>query len=117
MGGFSAGSQLVISQTENELIVERKMGDQTTRSVYKLDGSESTNPGMRGGEVKSTSRWDGARLITKSAQSMSSPNGEMTIQSEEVRTLSADGKAMTIETTRSTPRGEMKSKAVFNKVG
>jgi hypothetical protein len=110
MGGGVAGP-VVISQSEAELKIQR--GDQTF--VYKLDGSESTNPGMGGAQTSSRTRWDGVRLVTDSKQSMSGPMGEMTIESHEVRSLSPDGKEMTVETTTKTPRGEATRKLVFSR--
>jgi len=118
-GGPGGGGQMgevtmTITQTAADLTVERKMGEMSSKSVYKLDGSESVNAGMRGGESKSKTHWDGANLIIDSTQSMSGPQGEMTITSKEVWTLGADG-ALTITATRTTPRGEMTTKTVYTK--
>jgi hypothetical protein len=112
MGGRPA--KLVIKQTETTLTIEREMGGQTATLTYKLDGTESVNPGMRGGEVKSKTRRDGDKLVTESSQTMNTPNGEMSIQSKEVRSMAADG-TMLVEMTRTTPRGTQTSKLVFRK--
>jgi hypothetical protein len=37
------------------------------------------------------------------------------MSAKEVRTLSADGKTMTVTTTRQTPNGEMTNKRVYDK--
>ena len=105
---------LTIAQTATEITIERKMGETAQKSVYKLDGSESVNPSMRGGDVKSKAKWDGANLVIESTQTMSMGGNEMTINSKEIWSLGADG-AITVETTRSTPRGDMTSKTVYVK--
>jgi hypothetical protein len=114
-GGAASDVTVVIKQTADTLQIEQKTGQGAGRTLtYKLDGSESTNPGMRDTQVKSTSRWNGPTLVTEGTQTMSGPNGEVTIKSREVRSLAADG-TMVVESTRETPRGTMKSKLVFKK--
>ncbi len=114
-GGRGMGEMAVtIKQTADSVTIDQKMGEMSRTITYKLDGSETVNSGMRGGEVKSTSKWDGDKLVTESTQTMSGPNGEMTIKSKEVRSLAADG-TMLVETTRETPRGTQTSKLVFRK--
>jgi hypothetical protein len=105
---------VAIKQTADVLHIEQKMENATRTLAYKLDGSESTNPGMRSADVKSVSRWEGDTIVTEGAQTMSGPNGEITIKSREVRSLASDG-TMVVETTRETPRGKMKSKLVFRR--
>jgi hypothetical protein len=119
MGGGRAGGGMgemtvTIKQTADTLTIEQKMGEMNRTVTYKLDGSESVNPGMRGGEVKSTAKWEGDKLVTESTQTMNGPNGEMTIRSKEIRSLAADG-TMVVDTTRETPRGTQNSKLVFKK--
>ncbi len=65
-GGMMGGGPMTVTQTANELIVERTMGQATIKMVYKLDGTESVNEmAGRGAAMKSTSvaKWDGARLV------------------------------------------------------
>ncbi len=115
MGGMMADMTVTIKQTADTLTLEQKMGDMGSRTTtYKLDGSESVNPGMRGGEAKSTSKWDGDKLVTEGTQTFNGPNGEMTMKSKEVRSLQPDG-TMLVEVTRETPRGTNTSKLVFKK--
>jgi len=113
-GGGMGGGTLTIKQTGTELTVtsEGRQGPQTM--TYKLDGSPSSNEVMgRGGAqtVKSTAKWEGASLLIESTREF---NG-MTVTTKEVRTLSADGKVMTIESTSQTPQGEVKRKVVYAK--
>jgi hypothetical protein len=113
-GGAVRDMTVAIKQTADVLHIEQKMENATRTLAYKLDGSESTNPGMRSADVKSVSRWEGDTIVTEGAQTMSGPNGEITIKSREVRSLASDG-TMVVETTRETPRGKMKSKLVFRR--
>ena len=104
-----------ITQTGTELTLITKFGEQTRNISYKLDGSESVNPGMRGGETKSKAKWDGVSLVLEHIRNMSGPNGDMQVTSKEVRSLSADGKTMTVVTTSQGPNGEMTRKMVYDK--
>ncbi|SPF42622.1 exported hypothetical protein [Syntrophobacter sp. SbD1] len=102
---------LVIKQTGTTLSVERKTSDEAATVIFKLDGTESTNKAPNGKDIKSTSTWVGSTLVTKSTMVMD----EMTEQVTVVRSLSADGKVMTIQVTRQTPRGEIKQTLIYNK--
>jgi len=110
-GGRGPGGPMTITQTAAELTIERAgMGGQTTKSVYKLDGSESVNTTGRG-ESKSTCKWDGAKLVMTTTSTF----GERTMTSTAVYSLSADGKVLTVEQTRPGPDGDVKSTMVYNK--
>jgi hypothetical protein len=112
--GGMAMAVTTITQTAAKLTIETKFGDQTQNLAYNLDGSESVNTGMRG-ESRSKAVWDGPDLVINSENTFSGPNGPMTRSSKEVRTLSADGKTMTVTTTRTTPNGEQTTKRVFDR--
>ena len=113
-GGGLGAATLVIVQTPAMLIIEQQ-SDRGSRAVtYRLDGEESTSSGPRG-EQTSRSRWDGAALVTEGAQSVSTPRGAFTLEFSERRTLSADGGTMTVETTRSTPRGDIDTTLVYRR--
>ena len=106
---------LTITQTaEAFTIVQSGMGPERT-STYFLDGRESTNPGMRGGDMKTTSTWDGAKLVTEGKATMEGQQGPMTMTWHEERTLSDDGKTMNVSTTTDTPMGKRTMKRVFEK--
>lgn len=102
---------ITIKQTATTLTIERKTDNRSEAAAYKLDGSPSINKTPSGGEVKSTSTWAGATLVTKS--SMVSEG--TTVQSTDVRSLADGGKTMILEVTRQTPRGETKQKLVYNR--
>lgn len=110
-GGGGMSAPLTITQTATELVTEQTFGDQVRKATYYLDGRESTNPGMRGGESKSKARWDGQSLVIETTSMM----GENAVTTKVVRTLSEDGKMMTVVTTRPGRDGETTRKTVFDK--
>jgi hypothetical protein len=113
MGGRGpAGPQnLAITQTATEFTIERETPNGVMKTVYKLDGSESTNAGGRGGEVKSKSAWEGSKLVTKYSRTM----GEVTVDVTETRSLEADGTLTLVTVTKGGPQGDMTRKVVFKK--
>lgn len=119
-GGMGGGQQwaemtVVITQTAEALTIEQKTGEQALARTFHLDGRESMNAGMRGQQMKSTSTWEGAALVTTGTTSMDTPQGAMEIKTTETRTLSEDGKTMTVVTVSRTPRGERTRKVVFER--
>ena len=112
--GLGGAQTVVIVQTGAMLIVEQQTGRGSRAVTYRLDGEESTSSGPRG-EQTSRSRWDGAALVTEGAQSVDTPRGSFTLEFSERRTLSADGATMTVETTRSTPRGDIETTLVYRR--
>ncbi len=107
-------AQFVIKQTASELAIDQQVGGHSNVTTFKLDGSESANTGMRGGQLKSKARWDGDRIVVESTQTMTTPSGERTLETKEVRSLAADG-TMVVERTTQTPRGTRSQKLVFKK--
>jgi hypothetical protein len=111
-----ADLRLVITQTADEVVIDRHVGERTGRSVFKLDGTETTAEGPRGGKYTARSRWDGDRLITEGTQNRQGPNGEVTVAMTEIRELAPDGKTLTVITTMRAPAATTKRKLVFVKV-
>jgi len=107
MGGAMA-TGMTIKAGANELTVQR--GDQTT--VYKLDGSEFTIPGMRG-EAKAKARLDGGKIVVESSQTMEMQGNTMTMSSKE--TWAVEGGSLVITAVRTTPRGDRTTKMVYDK--
>jgi hypothetical protein len=109
MGSFS------ITQDGETLVLKRKVEfqgeERTFESRHTTDGKENINEGFRGSSIKSKTHWDGAKLVTESV--METPNG--TRETKEVRSLSADGKTMTVEITSKGGFGEGTRKMVYNK--
>ena len=101
-------------QTPAMMIVEQQTAGGSRAATYRLDGEESTNSGPRG-EQTARSRWDGAALVTEGTQSVSTPRGDFSLEFTEWRTLSADGQTMTVESVRSTPRGDIETTLVYRR--
>lgn len=112
--GFPPDAKFVVKQTASELSIDQQVGGNSTVTTFKLDGSESVNTGMRGGQVKSKARWDGSRLIVESTQTLNTPDGERSLDTKEIRSLAPDG-TMIVERTTVTPRGMRTQKLVFKK--
>jgi hypothetical protein len=112
MGGMAAES-IVIKQSATEITRDAQMAERTVTRTYKLDGSESVNTTPRG-ELKTKSRWDGAKLVTAGTSDVQGPNGAMTIESTETMMLDADG-SLVIDTLSKTPMGERAVKLVYKK--
>ena len=88
-GGRGPQGPVTIKQTATEIAIGQ--------ATYKLDGSESVNQMQgRGGmtEAKSKAHWDGTKLVIETTRDI----GGNTVTSTETRSLSADGKEMTVET-------------------
>ena len=114
-GGFGgAAATLVITQSSDLLTIEQQT-PRGSRSVgYRLDGSESTSPGPRG-DLVTTSSWDGATLLTVGTMELSTPRGDFSMDLVEQRSLSADGRTLTVESMRMLPFGEVSSKLVYRR--
>ena len=112
---------LVIKQSAADLTIKRTMAfpgrdPMETETKYTLDGKEATVPGMMGREMKATAKADGDKIIVDSKGSFQTPQGDTReVSTHDEYTLSADGKVLTITTTRATPQGDRTSKQVFNK--
>ena len=115
-GGFAGPAEtLVITQTSELLTVEQPTPRGGTRAVtYRLDGGESTSRGPRG-DLVTTSSWDGATLLTVGTMEMSTPRGNFAMDILEQRSLSADGRALTVQSVRMLPFGEVASTLVYRK--
>jgi hypothetical protein len=107
--GGGAPGPITIAQTATELTIERTMGENTVKTVYKLDGTQSVNETPRG---KSTivSKWEGAKLVS----TIKSETQRGTMESTETRSMAADG-TMVVEMIMNTPNGPMTRKMVYNK--
>jgi hypothetical protein len=110
-GGW--GTEPTITQTATELTVKwmqpgRQGGEPTPQTrTYKLDGTESKNPGGRGGDQISKAAWEGAKLVIKTSL------GEM---GESVMAISLDAGNLVIETTAPGREGTpTTSKVVYKK--
>ena len=62
-----------------------------------------------------TSSWDGATLLTVGTMEMSTPRGDFSMDIIEQRSLSADGRTLTVQSVRMLPFGEVASTLVYRK--
>jgi hypothetical protein len=94
----------------------RGMGGPQGPRSYNLDGSE-TNVEMGQGKATRKATWsnDGATLELTTKSTFTGPNGEVTSTSTDKLQLSGDGKVLTVNTHRESPRGAQDSTLVFNK--
>ena len=113
-GGFGAGGTLVITQSPNLLTIEQQTPRGSRSVSYRLDGSESTSPGPRG-DLVTTSTWDGPILLTVGTMRLSTPRGDFSMDLIEQRSLSADGRTLTVESVRMLPFGDVASTLVYRK--
>ena len=113
-GGFGPAATLRITQSSDVLTIERQTPRGSRSVSYRLDGSESASRGPRGNLV-TTSSWDGATLLTVGTLETSTPRGDFSMDLVEQRSLSADGRTLTVESMRMLPFGEVASKLVYRK--
>ena len=95
-GGALGNGPATVKQTADALTIERTMGDGTVTLTYKLDGTESRNTMMNGGQPAdsvSTAKWDGPKLTIVTKQEM---GGEVT---EATHVWTVEGSTLTVETT------------------
>jgi hypothetical protein len=113
---LEVGQIVRLRQTGDRLIVTQDEGQGVaTMSNYTLDGKESTN---RTGQMttKSKTKWEGVALVTDMTRSMEAGRNNFEMKSHEVRSLSDDGRAMTVRTTADTPRGKQTMTVTYAKV-
>ena len=65
------------------------------------------------GPATSKAAWDGSRLVVTTTQTVQGRGGEITINSKEI--YSVQGSTLSVETTRSTPGGEISRKLIYTK--
>lgn len=75
--------------------------DQDMKTHYDLTGNPATNDSPMSGTSETVSKWDGDKVVT-SWTSQSAVAGGPKVVSVETRSLSSDGKTMTVESVRGT---------------
>lgn len=103
--GMMAGMKIstIIVQSTSELTVDDNSDfngqADTQHTVYDLTGKPVSNHPIMGGTATTHSHWDGPRLVTE-WESPGSITGTI-VKRTELRYLSADGKTMFVESSRS----------------
>lgn len=108
--GAGGGGPMTVTQNDKQLTVERTMGQNTVKTVYNLDGTESKNEMSRGGQTMtstSTAKWDGNKLVITTKGE--GPNGPT--ESVQTWSMNADN-TLTIE---QPGRGGAMQKRVYDK--
>ena len=102
---------MTLTQTNEALIVTDEARGLMSR--YPFDGREVNNPGPSDSTVKSKTSWEGAALVIEGTLSVPGPQGDLTLRTREVRSLSPDGHTMTLVTTGRMPFGTVSSIVTF----
>ena len=105
---------LDVEQTVSQVTITRR-GGAADLIVLAFDGREVQSKGPRGGLVTSRSRWEGTVLVTESSREVTGPKGTYTVSARDERSLSADGRTMTLKSVSKTPRGEFTRSLVFDR--
>ena len=94
------------------------MGDQSLS--YTLDGKETSSdaagPGGGNSTLKTSAKWDGAKLGLTNTRSFTTPDGERKSTTTEIWELQADG-SLKVKRTSETQRGTDSNELVFTKKG
>ena len=114
-GGPGGGAQtLVIEQSRDALIIDHQSARGSRVVSYRLDGRASTNPGPRGDQT-TTSHWERTTLVTEGTLALSTPRRDFSMDLVERLELDDDGQTLTIESTRTTPRGAIAMTLVYRR--
>ena len=93
-----------ITQTAQQLKIESSakfMGTTSARTVtYDLAGKTVNNEGPMGTRGDTVAKWDAGKLVVTWTEPSAIPGSK--VQKVETRVLSADGRSMTVTTTRGT---------------
>jgi hypothetical protein len=116
---------MTVKQDGDKITVEAKMksprGERTMNMDLAADGKEgpfTMRMGPNETTGKRTAKWsaDGSALeVTETADVQTPDGGTASIKNWRKWTLSADGKTLTAEESRTGPRGEQKMKRVYTK--
>jgi len=120
-GGRFLASKMTVKQVGDSLTIERvykREGQEDMLLVEKLslDGKESTSQ-FRNSPRVSTANWadEGKTLKIDSKTTFEREGNTFEMQASELWALSEEGKVLTINSTRTSPRGETKTVLVFAK--
>jgi len=74
--------------------------DEDSKTHCDLTGKPATNESPMGGPSETVTKWDGVKLLVTTWTSESAVAGGPKVVRNETRSLSADGKTMTVESVR-----------------
>ena len=94
---------LTIQQSDSSLDITTRTTfqgrDEDNKIHYDLTGKPSTNELPMGGPSETVSKWDGGKLVTTWTGESAVAGGPKVVR-KETRSLSPDGKTMTVESAR-----------------
>jgi hypothetical protein len=73
--------------------------DEDSKTHYDLTGKSATNESPMGGPSETIAKWDGGKLVTTWTSESAVAGGPKVVR-KETRSLSPDGKTMTVESVR-----------------
>lgn len=117
-----ADVKLAVAHAGPELKITRREArggrEQTTELVYYTDGRGELNPSTLGRVgVKSTTRWDGNKIVAASTLTRKGPDGKpSTLETTDKWQLSGDGRVLTQTTAVSYGGGTQTIKQVYRRV-
>jgi hypothetical protein len=121
-GRWMIASKISVTQKDSVMTIERtaqrRGGEEfTTSEKLTLDGKECENT-MNERTRKSTANWseDGKQLTIASKMVFEREGNQFEIKSVEIWQLTNEGKALSIDYTSQSPRGERKAVYVYDKV-
>jgi hypothetical protein len=92
-----------IEQSETALVVTTHASlqgkDDDSRTQYDLTGKPATNESPMGGPAETVTKWQGGKLVTTWTSESAVAGGPKVVRTE-TRSLSPDGKTMTVESVR-----------------
>jgi hypothetical protein len=92
-----------IEQSETALVVTTHATlqgkDDDSRTQYDLTGKPATNESPMGGPAETVTKWQGGKLVTTWTSESAVAGGPKVVRTE-TRSLSPDGKTMTVESVR-----------------
>ena len=101
---------LILRQTATELSIERS-GPRKETTTYKLDGSETVTTLPGGSTSKTIMKWvDGSLQGTTISK-----HGDSAVEITDTRSLSPDGKTMTLIVNQKTPQKTTRQTLVYTK--
>jgi hypothetical protein len=108
-----------VTQDDKTITVESPGRGGTQKTVYKLDGSETTTQteGQMPGKLTTKAKWmdNGKVLELSSVRNANFQGNDVTITTTQHWELSEDGKMLKIHSKSETPQGARETKYVFTK--
>ena len=94
-------------------------GPNSISSAFTFDGKEtvasSTGPDGKSMPVRTSSTWDGSKLVLTTSRTFGSPQGEITTVQKDTWDLMPDGKTLIIRRDNTGPDGTSTTARVYTK--